>query len=250
MAPRSVTLLANREAVLSGYPGGKGVSDPSESAVLDRRTSELIRDSAIELTSLSGYLMNDAGKGDVRTLLVTSSRPGEGKTTAAVGIASTLAGHIHSRVVLLDANFRAPRLHELYGVQAAPGLGDVLVGGSSWRPALHRTEQEDLQILAAGSGLTGSIGRCEVGVLRQTLADLQGEFDYVVVDGSQYLNSSDVSLISPLFDGIVFVIECEKTNWEVVQQATEGLRKSGGRLLGAVLNKRRYYIPGMLYGKV
>jgi Mrp family chromosome partitioning ATPase len=227
---------------------------------LDRRTSELVAANAAELTTLSTRLMNESTTGEARTVLVTSAHPGEGRTLTAVGLAQTLASHVHSRVVLLDANFvrersrpeppGSPRLHELYGLRATPGLADVLASGHPCRSAVQETERENLSVVAAGRALAGSVGRREVEALRKVLAELGSDHDHVVVDGSDCSRSSDVSLFARLFDAVVLVIECERTSWEVVQQAADGVRRSGGRLLGAVLNKRRYYIPGRLYGKV
>jgi Mrp family chromosome partitioning ATPase len=194
-----------------------------------------MRNNAVELESLSGYLMNDAGKGEVASPCWTPTFRGCERRQGR-----------RLRPGCTTCTGSRPRR----GCRRPPGLADVLVCGYSCKDALQDTEQENLRIMAAGGGLAGSIGRREVDVLRQTLADPRGVFDYVIVDGSHYFSSSDVSLFAHLFDGIVFVIEREKTSWEVVQQATEGLRKSGGRLLGAVLNKRRYYIPGKLYGRV
>ncbi len=239
---------------------GRDASGASEPGALDRRTSELVAANAAELTTLSARLMNDAEGGEARNVLVTSAHPGEGRTLTAVGLAQTLASHIHSRVVLLDANFLrgrarpeppgSPRLHELYGLRGAPGLADVLASGHPCRSAVQETRQENLSVVAAGHALTGDVGRREVEALRQVLAELGSDHDHVVVDGSDFFRSSDVSLLARLFDAVVLVIECEKTSWEVVQQAVNGVRKSGGRLAGVVLNKRRYYIPGRLYGKV
>lgn len=244
-------------SVLEGNEAS-GVSGPG---ALDRRTSELIAANAAELTTLGARLMNDAAAGEARTVLVTSSHPGEGRTLTAIGLAETLASHIHSRVVLLDANFAraharpepppgSPRLHEVYGLRAAPGLADVLASGQPCRSVVQETQQENLSVVAAGRALTGSLGRREVEALRRVMAELGADHDYLVVDGSDFFRSSDVSHFARLFDAVVLVIECEKTSWEVVRQAADGVRKSGGRLLGAVLNRRRYYIPGRLYGKV
>lgn len=220
-----------------------------KSGELDGATAALVGDNAVELKSLSGALIANAGEGEIRTLLVTSSHAGEGKTLAAVGLAGALAEHLHSRVLLVDANFGAPRLQQLYSLPAAPGLADVLSSGGACRPLLHGTEHASLNVVTT-TGLRGSVGRREAAVLQQLLAELKADFDYVVVDGSHYFASSDVALFAQLFDGIAFVIQCEKTRWEVVQQASDGLRKAGGRLLGAVLNRRRYYIPRKLYGLV
>ncbi len=221
-----------------------------ETGYLDRDMADLIRDNVAELTSLGGNLLNAAKGRDIRTILVTSSHPGEGKTAAAISIASTLAGHVRSRVALLDANFYAPRLHELFHIEATPGLADVLVGGLAPGKALYGTDQENLRVIPTGTALESNIGRHEVGTLKETLATLLESFDYVVVDSCHFFDSSDISLFASLFDGIVLVIECEKTNWEVVQQVGDNLKNVGGQVLGAVLNKRRYYIPRRLYGKI
>jgi protein-tyrosine kinase len=217
---------------------------------LDREIARIIKENSAELTSLSGNLLNAARGQDVRTLLVTSSHPGEGKTVSAVSIASTLAAHVHSQVALLDANFYAPRLHELFRIRSAPGLSDVLVDGLSCRKVLHETDQQNLRVVPAGTPLAGYIGNHEAVALKQVLAELRTDFDHVVVDGCHFFDSSTVAVLANLFDGVVFVIECEKTNWEVVQQVTESLKTVGGKVLGAVLNRRRYYIPGKLYGKI
>lgn len=222
----------------------------AESGILDRDIVELIGENAAELTSLSGNLLNAARGRDVRTILVTSSHPGEGKSVSAISIACTLADHVHSRVALLDANFYAPKLHELFRIRAAPGLADILVDGYPHGQALVGTDQENLRVIPIGTVPARNIGRHEVDALKQTLAALLNDFDYVVVDSCHFFDTSDISLFASLFDGIIFVIECEKTNWEVVQQVSENLKNVGGRVLGAVLNKRRYYIPGKLYGKI
>jgi Mrp family chromosome partitioning ATPase len=239
---------------------GDEASAVSAPGALDHRTWKLIAANAAELATLGARLMNEAALGEARTVLVTSSHPSEGRTLTAVGLAQTLASHIRSRVALLDANFvrsrarpepaGSPRLHELYGLAAAPGLADVLASGYPCRSAVQETRQENLSVMTAGRPLSGSVGRREVEALRQVLAELGSTHDYVIVDGSDCSRSSDVSLVARVFDAVVLVIECEKTSWEVVRQAADGVRKSGGRLLGAVLNKRRYYIPGRLYGKV
>ncbi|HNX97471.1 MAG TPA: CpsD/CapB family tyrosine-protein kinase, partial [Candidatus Aminicenantes bacterium] len=222
----------------------------TNSGFLDRDVAALIRDNAGELTSLGGNLLNAARGKDVRTILVTSSHPGEGKSVAAISIANTLANHIRSRVALLDANFYAPRLHELFHLQSEPGLADVLIEGLPYQQALYGTDQENLRVIPTGTALASTIGRHEVGALKGTLTALLEEFDYVIVDCCHFFDSSDVSLFASLFDGIILVIECEKTNWEVVQQVNDNLKNVGGQVLGAVLNKRRYYIPRKLYGKI
>jgi capsular exopolysaccharide synthesis family protein len=220
------------------------------SGKLAESVAELVQGNITELMTLGGNLHNVARGRELHTILVTSSHPGEGKTTTAISVAQTLADHVHSRVALLDANFYAPKLHELYHLEPTPGLSDILIHEREPRQVLQPTQDPNLTILSAGTPLQQCIGRHEVAMLQKTMQTLQNDFNYIVVDGCHYFQYSDVALYASLFDGIIFVIECEKTNWEVVQQAKEGLENVGGQMLGAVLNKRRYYIPGKLYGRI
>ena len=70
----------------------------------------------------------------------------------------------------------------------------------------------------------------------------------MIVDGPPITVYSDAAILAPLVDGVVLVVEAEKTRWEVVSQAKRTLEESGGRILGAVLNRQRYHIPPALYG--
>jgi len=84
--------------------------------------------------------------------------------------------------------------------------------------------------------------------LKTALDQYRARFDWVVVDGPPITVYSDASILAPLVDGVVLVVEAERTRWEVVSQARRILEESGARILGAVLNRQRYHIPPALYG--
>jgi capsular exopolysaccharide synthesis family protein len=226
------------------------MGDDAGSGLLERKLTDLISGNAAELTSLNGNLLNAAKGRETRSLLITSAHPGEGKTTAAISFAATLANHNRSLVALLDANFYAPRLHDLFHIDSTPGLSDILTDGYAAKNALHQTNYDNLHVLPAGSALPRSIGQHEVVMLQKVINALLQDFSFVIVDGCHFLDYSDVALYASVFDGIVVVIECEKTKWEVVRQVKDSLDNIGGRVLGTVLSKRRYYIPRNLYGKI
>jgi Mrp family chromosome partitioning ATPase len=100
-----------------------------------------------------------------------------------------------------------------------------------------------------GAGDGGSAAM-ESDVFAGKLKSLMARFDYVVFDGDSLLTSSNASMIVKHFDGVVLVVECERTKWEVLRLAREKVQNVGGNVLGVVLNKRRYYIPRGLYGKI
>ena len=82
------------------------------------------------------------------------------------------------------------------------------------------------------------------------MASLRSRFDYVFFDTGPVLNSSDVALMARHFDGVIVVVECERTKWEVLELAKAKIVNVNGKILGVVLNKRQYYIPAGLYGKI
>ena len=108
--------------------------------------------------------------------------------------------------------------------------------------------RDDIQ--NAPPGFSKKLDVFETETLQNLIVSLKKDFDYVIVDGQSVSGSSDVSIISKYFDGVVFVVECEKTRWEVLQQSKEKIKGVGGKILGVVLNKRVYYITQKVYGKI
>lgn len=199
-----------------------------------------------ELASAEGNLLL-AGPG-LKTLYVTSCFNGEGKTTAAVHLATGLAGQSDKRVLLVDGSTRSPRLHEMFGAKSSPGLTDWRAENAAADDLFQTTEQPKLWFLAHGDG------KDRGAALRQMTAlagseTVRSRFDYLIFDGDSVLGSSQVSLVAQAFDGVLLAVACEKTKWEVVQQVREKVEQGGGQVLGVILNRRKYYIPRLFYGR-
>jgi protein-tyrosine kinase len=201
---------------------------------------------ADSLTSLLGSLLSASQGRAIRSLMVSSGRNREGKTTTAMTMAIALARHANARVLLVDANFRRPALAELIGKPRTPGLREWL-RGEKLAEVVHGTEQPGLSVLTAGS--TGSAAE-PLSKLPERMTQLTEAYDYVILDGDSVLTSSEAALLAREVDGTVLVAECEKTKWELVALCHDKLSKLGANVIGTVLNKRQYYIPGVFYGKV
>ncbi|MCF6290812.1 MAG: CpsD/CapB family tyrosine-protein kinase [Desulfobacterales bacterium] len=188
---------------------------------------------------------------DIKTIYVTSCLNGEGKTTAALNIAYSLAKNSNTRILLVDGNSDAPRLHKLFGAAAAPGLCDTMRSEDFNSDILKQTEYGNLFIITHGGKTAGKHSSAETEKMIKALLDkLRDQFDYIIFDGLSLLSSSEPAILANSFDGIVMVVESERTKWEVAQLGIEKLIKLKGNMLGVVLNKRKYYIPRFLYGKV
>ncbi|BBD09259.1 putative ATPase [Desulfovibrio ferrophilus] len=205
-----------------------------------------LRGNLAELVMIQG---NIQGKdNNVRTIYVTSCFNGEGKTRAVMNMGHGMSIN-HSRILLIDGNPRAPQLHKKYGVPSAPGLMDVLFLGTSTEDAIHETRYRDLHVMPFGQGPPGRPNMLKDNILRDWLDRMKDSYDFIIMDGHSQIGSSDGPLVASIFDGTVLVVECEKTKWEVLQDASKKIALLGGKPLGIVLNKRKFYIPRIFYGR-
>jgi|WetSurSiteA1Bulk_404760.scaffolds.fasta_scaffold38098_2 protein-tyrosine kinase len=219
--------------------------------VLNENLKSAIFKNLKELSTIEGNIASFAtDKQPIKTILVTSCSPLEGKTVSSISMALALSIEANAKVVLIEGNMSSPRIHELFNIDTVPGLSDLLISRSNLNEIMRKTEFKNLTIIPSGSDISKKLDVFETEKLQDLIGSLKKDFDYVIVDGQSVSGSSDVSIISKYFDGIVFVVECEKTRWEVLQQSKEKIKGVGGKILGVVLNKRIYYIPEKLYGKI
>jgi capsular exopolysaccharide synthesis family protein len=171
----------------------------------------------------------------VRTLVVTSAVPGEGKSSTAANLAIVLAESGH-RVLLVDADLRRPRLAAYLGLEGAVGLTNVLVGQADARDVLQPWGPGGLQVLASGfvppnpSELLGSQH------MHDLLVALGEEFDTVVIDAPPLLPVTDAAVVAARADGALLVSRCRKTSQSQARAAATALRAVDARLVGCVLN--------------
>lgn len=181
-------------------------------------------------------------------VLVASALHGEGASTVAREVATLLCQNGSTRAVLVDANLRTPSQHLAFRLERTGGLTELASQSLAPEAAVRRGAGSALPVVTAGrpAGTPSSI--LGLPPLKTALDQYRARFDWVVVDGPPITVYSDASILAPLVDGVVLVVEAERTRWEVVSQARRILEESGARILGAVLNRQRYHIPPALYG--
>ena len=172
----------------------------------------------------------------LRTLLVTSPSPDEGKSTTLANLAVTVA-QAEQRVIMVDCDLRRPRLHELFHLSNDLGLTTVMLDDQALSaPPLQDTGVAGLQLLASGplpprpADLLGS-QRME-RVLGRLLADA----DLVILDAPPVMAVTDAVVLATKVDGVLLVVSAGTTKRENAQQAVERLRKVNARIVGSVLN--------------
>jgi capsular exopolysaccharide synthesis family protein len=181
-------------------------------------------------------------------ILFVSAAHGEGTSTVARELAALLVRDGKTRAVLVDANLRAPSQHAAFGVERAGGLTEMVLRGLALDDAVRNGSGTPVPLVTCGrpashpTEVLGALG------LRMALQALRARFDWVIVDGPPATVYSDAGMLAPLVDGVVLVVEAEKTRWEVADQARRTLEESGARVLGAVLSRRQFHIPEAFYG--
>ena len=172
---------------------------------------------------------------DGRTLLVTSAEPGEGKTVAVANIGVSLA-RLKQRVLLIDADMRRPRLHQLFDEDEKPGLANVLTGKTTPRD-VRKTKIPGLWLMPTGSFPHNPADLLGSERFEKLIAYLRQHFDWIVIDSPPALAVTDAALISQVASGVLVVLDCGRTSREVASAAVERLEAVRAPLVGAMLNR-------------
>jgi len=148
----------------------------------------------------------------------------------------------------VDANLYNPLVHRIFGVKLSPGLEDILDQGHSQAAIIQPSSVNNLDLLCAGRSDTADKTRL---FKSKTFFDLlnywKNEYSFVVLDTPAVWDENFAVSLGSVVDGIILVIEAEKMRWEVAMRAKERLTKDGEKIIGGVLNKRRFYVPEWLY---
>jgi succinoglycan biosynthesis transport protein ExoP len=186
-------------------------------------------------SALRSALLDASPHGLPRTLLVTSSQAGEGKSTTSLAIAAGLA-RLGKRVVLVDADLRRPSLHRLLGVANERGLSEVLVRSASLDNAIQRPGALGFAILPAGRVPARPPERLGSAGMAETMATLVSRFDVVVLDAPPVLGLADAPMLAASAEGTVFVVEAGSTR-SGTRAALHRLQTARSAILGVVLTK-------------
>lgn len=185
------------------------------------------------------------GSEPLRTLLVTSAEPREGKSTVVANLGRTIV-QAGLSVVVVDAVLRRPRLHEIFGISNEVGLSDVLKG-MPVEEGLQETTVPGLFALPAGPTPESPADLLGSPEMESVVAELAQRFDIVLVDAPSVLTVADPLALAPTLDAVLLVVAQDTVRREGVEMAREELARANARLLGVVLNRadsfeaQRYY---------
>ena len=185
--------------------------------------------------SIRTQLLRDDGAEAARVLLVTSAGPGEGKTTLAAHLASSLA-RAGRKTLLIDGDLRRPGVHQLFELPQQPGFSEVLLAEVETAEAVQATPQDGLSIMAAGQWDREVMQALARDGLEGVFERLREEFDFIVIDSHPVLAATDSLLIGQQADGVILSVLRDVSQTPRVYSASQKLAALGLRVLGAVVN--------------
>jgi len=203
----------------------------------------------------TSVLLSTAGR-TPKSLLVTSSLPGEGKTTTAVNTAISLA-QTGASVVIIDADMRRPRLQSIFDMQGQQGLSSILSSDASEDEMLslvRSDEESGLSVLTSGPIPPNPAELLGSDQMHRLLAVLQAKYTHVVIDSPPVSSFTDGVLISTMVDGVLLVVHGGKSSRHIVRRSKQLLNDVGAKIFGVVLNNinlqsHDYYYYQTYYGQ-
>jgi exopolysaccharide transport family protein len=224
----------------------KGGSDPLLSRAVPANFTEAFK-------SIRTNILFSSAEDGMRSIVVTSSGPGEGKSIVSANIAVALA-QAGQRVLLIDGDMRRPRVHEIFGTDQEPGLSNVLTGVARPSDAIRRCPTvHGLWLLSSGHIPPNPAELLGSHRFRDFMGSLEAHFDWVVVDSPPVLVVTDSSIVGNQAAGVVFVVGSDKTSRQAARAAVEQLDAANARIIGSVLNRvnltRHQYYYSAYYRK-
>lgn len=174
----------------------------------------------------------------LQSIAVVSQNPDEGKTTTAASLAEVLA-EAGDQVILVDANLRRPRLHDIYGVANSFGLTGFLMQQDTENVTLVPTRVSNLRLLPSGPSPLSPSELLTSRKMRQLVASLKEEADYVIFDTAPLASASDALIVASMVEGTIAVIQAGRTRSQEFLQTIRRFDEARARVLGVVLNKAK-----------
>jgi capsular exopolysaccharide synthesis family protein len=198
-------------------------------------------------TARTGVLLSSVDL-PTRTLVVTSSVPGEGKTTFSSNLA--MAHSLTKKTLLIDADMRRPTLHKAYGLEhSTVGLSELVAGTALLKDCLHAVDGCKLQIMTSGAIPPNPLELLHSDRFTQTLDVLSKHFEIIIIDSPPVELVSDAMVIATHASGVIFVTKALSTPYPLARKSLQRLRRANAHIIGVVLNALDFNKAEKYYGE-
>ena len=218
---------------------------------VDGEALETLRDTKSQLFdsyfSIQSSLAFSTSHGFPRSLAVTSTTPGEGKSSSSFSLAMVL-GRTGKRVLLIDADLRSPSIHHMLAISNERGLSNYLAGEDNWQASVHATDMRGVSVMSAGPQPPSAAELLSGDRLRHFVSEALAEYDHLIIDSPPVLGLTDAPLLAKAVEGIVYVIQWAGAPIRGVQASLKRLRTVDAHLFGIIVTKVDMKKLGQGYG--
>jgi capsular exopolysaccharide synthesis family protein len=236
-----------REAVVFAFPTSNGSSPSTRPETPEAELADATLVAGTEDGAIPKRVPRIPKAKKRRVVGIVGSRRGEGVSVVAANLAASLA--TQGRVLLVDTNVNDPASQDIFPIKASPGLIDVLADSRDWQRAVVKTPVVNLDVLPAGTP-SDADGEADLGQFQKLVGLFTRQYDYVVLDLPPVSEGGGAGGLASLCDQVGLVVEAERSRWEVVRRTQDQLDRVHAHVLGVVLNKRQFHIPGWLYRSI
>ena len=171
---------------------------------------------------------------NAQAIIVTSSQPGEGKSTISGNLALSMAQD-GKKTILIDCDLRKPTVHKKFGITNSSGLSEVIVGKVDLKDAMKEFNK-NLTIITSGKIPPNPSEMLGSNNMQRFLNELKRHYDCIILDTPPVLAVTDAQILSRNVDGMILVIRAGRTKKEIVIKAKKQIENVGGKIIGTILN--------------
>ncbi|HKB86391.1 MAG TPA: polysaccharide biosynthesis tyrosine autokinase [Ignavibacteriaceae bacterium] len=178
-------------------------------------------------------------KDSIKTILITSSAPQEGKTTVAINLGGSFA-QSNRRTLVVDCDLRKPRIHTVFNSNRFPGLIDYLFDKTSLSEIIRETELPNLNYITSGTIPPNPAEMLESKAMKEFLKTIQDKYDVILLDSPPVIAVTDSEILASLVDASLLVVSAETTESDLLEKSVELIKRDGSSFIGTVLNNFSY----------
>jgi capsular exopolysaccharide synthesis family protein len=204
-----------------------------------------------QISELAAVIDAFSQKDGSKTFCLTSSRSGEGVSSVSANVARFMAvTHPIKKILLLDCNLQNPVQHAVFDIPESPGLCDILVRNSTHSECVHKVSPNGLHIMPYGRAGLNMVFLLENGQLSALIDEAKKSYDLIFIDCPAVLESAYSLMIANVSDIVFFIVQANRTQWEVARRAKTSLQEHGCNIGGVVLNRVLKVIPSWIYNSL
>ncbi len=196
-------------------------------------------------------LLLNTGDDSLKAILFTGTSRASGCTTTAAWFAVYLSNILMKKVLLLDLNLKTPGIHRFFQLEDIRELSDALEHKEDLGPGFIHAYQGNLCLVTCnGSCLSEAPNLLRSNAFAEFLERCRENYDFILIDSAPVTVNAETRLLGNIADGVILLIEAGRNRRSVAMQAKKEIVNAGGKLIGTILNRRRFYIPHWLYKRL